>query len=62
MPLFPLPALIALAGWIYITVTSKPAHIAIGVVMFSAGTAVYLIQARRRSQWPFQRTLPLVRA
>jgi hypothetical protein len=62
MPLFPLPALIALAGWIYITVTSKPAHIAIGAAMFTAGTAVYLIQARRQSQWPFQRTLPLVRA
>jgi amino acid transporter len=62
MPLFPLPALIALAGWIYITVTSKPAHIAIGAVMFAAGTAVYLVQARRQSQWPFQRALPLVRA
>jgi hypothetical protein len=51
-----------LAGWIYITVTSKPAHIAIGAIMFAAGTAVYLIQARRQSQWPFQRELPLVRA
>src|SRR4051794_27238103 len=62
MPLFPLPALIALAGWIYITVTSKPAHIAIGAVMFAAGTAVYLMQARRRSQWPFDRALPLASA
>jgi len=62
MPLFPLPALVALAGWIYLTVTSKPAHIAIGALMFSAGTAVYLIQARRRSHWPFQRELPLVGA
>jgi amino acid transporter len=62
MPLFPLPALIALAGWIYITVTSKPTHIAIGAIMFAAGTTVYLIQARRQSQWPFQRELPLVRA
>ena len=62
MPLFPLPALIALAGWIYITVTSKPAHIAIGAVMFAAGTVVYLMQARRRSQWPFDRALPLASA
>ena len=62
MPLFPLPALIALAGWIYITVTSKPAHIAVGAAMFAAGSAVYLVQARRRNQWPFQRALPLVRA
>lgn len=62
MPLFPLPALIALAGWIYITVTSKPAHIAIGIVMFLAGTAVYLIQARRQKHWPFQRVWPLLSA
>jgi amino acid transporter len=62
MPLFPLPALVALAGWIYITVTSKPAHIAIGLVMFLAGTAVYLIQARRQKHWPFQRAWPLLSA
>jgi amino acid transporter len=61
MPLFPLPALVALAGWIYITVTSKPAHIAIGALMFSAGALIYLVQARRRSQWPFQQ-LPLASA
>jgi hypothetical protein len=30
--------------------------------MFAAGSAVYLVQARRRNQWPFQRALPLVRA
>jgi amino acid transporter len=62
MPLFPLPAVIALAGWIYITVTSKPAHIAIGALMFAAGTAVYLLQARRQGNWPFQNALPLQRA
>jgi len=62
MPLYPLPALIALVGWIYITITSKPAHIAIGVAMFAAGTAVYMIQARRQRHWPFQRVLPLLSA
>jgi len=62
MPLFPLPAIVALAGWIYITVTSKPAHIKIGAVMFVAGTVVYLFLARRRSQWPFERALPLADA
>jgi len=62
MPLFPLPALIALVGWIYITVTSKPAHIAIGIAMFLAGTAVYLIQARRQRHWPFRRAWPVLSA
>jgi amino acid transporter len=60
MPLFPLPVLVALAGWIYITATSKPVHIAIGILMLLAGTAVFLMQARRQGNWPFQRTLPLL--
>lgn len=54
MPFFPLPALIALGGWLYILVSSKPAHIAIGAAMAITGTAVYLLQARRTREWPFQ--------
>jgi amino acid transporter len=53
MPLFPLPALVALIGWVYITATSRPTHIAIGAAMFVAGTAVYLLQAHRQGRWPF---------
>ncbi|MEO6801826.1 MAG: APC family permease [Granulicella sp.] len=54
MPLYPLPALIALAGWLYIVVTSKGVHILIGVAMAAAGTAIYLLQARGKQEWPFQ--------
>jgi hypothetical protein len=55
MPLFPLPALVALAGWLYITATSQPRHMAIAALMLLAGTAVYLIRARKQGDWPFQR-------
>lgn len=54
MPLFPLPALIAMAGWLYIAATSKPVHIAIGMAMLLGGAVVYLIRARSRAEWPFR--------
>jgi len=54
MPFFPLPALIALGGWVYVTVTSKPRHLLIGAAMLLAGAAVFLLQARRQGRWPFQ--------
>ena len=53
MPFFPLPAIVALLGWLYIVVSSNPLHIAIGLAMAAIGVAVYLLQARRGSEWPF---------
>lgn len=55
MPFFPLPALIAMAGWLYIAATSKPVHIVIGVAMLLAGASIYLVRARRHGEWPFAR-------
>jgi amino acid transporter len=54
MPLFPLPAIVALTGWLYIVASSNPAHIAIGFAMAAAGVAIYLLQARRTNEWPFE--------
>jgi amino acid transporter len=54
MPFYPLPALIALVGWLYILVSSKPAHIAIGAAMAITGSTIYLLQARKKQEWPFQ--------
>ena len=53
MPLYPLPAIVALAGWIYIVVSSNPIHIAIGFAMAVIGTTIYLLQARQKREWPF---------
>ena len=53
MPLYPLPALIALCGWLYIVVSSKPTHIAIGLATAAIGAGVYLLQAKQKLEWPF---------
>jgi hypothetical protein len=54
MPLFPLPALAALVGWVFIIATSETKHIAIGLVMAAIGCCCYLIQAARLKEWPFR--------
>lgn len=53
MWLFPVPALVALAGWVYVFVKAEPIAIAFGLVTLAAGLAVYLVRAARRREWPF---------
>jgi amino acid transporter len=53
MPLYPLPAGIALLGWIYIAVSSGMHYVVIGMGMVMAGTGVYLLKARHEREWPF---------
>lgn len=55
MPLYPLPVIVTLIGWVYIVATSKPAYILAGLVMLVGGTAVFLALGLRRSSWPFAR-------
>jgi amino acid transporter len=54
MPLYPLPAVIALLGWSYIVISSKGVHILIGVAMAVTGAVIYLLKARGKQEWPFQ--------
>ena len=54
MPLFPLPALIALAGWTYIVVTSGLRYMAVAGIFLLAGVAVFLFRAKQQSHWPFE--------
>jgi len=54
MPLFPLPAVIALLGWLYIVLSSNPLHIAIGAAMALTGACAYLLLARSKQEWPFK--------
>ncbi len=55
MPLYPVPVLIALAGWIFILVTSGRIYIAAGVAAVLFGIAAYLWRARQSAQWPWER-------
>jgi amino acid transporter len=54
MPLYPLPALIALLGWIYIVASSGLRNIAIGLGMVTAGILAYLAKAKHGREWPFE--------
>jgi amino acid transporter len=55
MRLFPLPALIALAGWLYIFYAAGWNAVAYGLLSLAAGAAVFLVRAARVREWPFAR-------
>ena len=50
---YPLPSVVAAAGWIAILLTSGAAYIAAGFTLLAAGIAAYLWRARRVGEWPF---------
>jgi amino acid transporter len=58
MPLYPLPALIALAGWILAFVFTGPAAIGFGVAWLLVGIVVFLAVAKMERWWPFVRPEP----
>jgi amino acid transporter len=53
MPLYPLPAIVALVGWILAFAYTGPLAIAIGVGWLVLGIAAYLVLARAQRAWPF---------
>lgn len=55
MWLYPLPALIATLGFLFILVarTNSATQIRYAVVILVSGTAIYLARAFRRREWPF---------
>ena len=54
MPLYPIPALIALSGWIYIVASSGLRNFGIGLGMAVAGIVAYLAKAKHGREWPFE--------
>jgi len=57
MPLYPLPPLVAIAGFIFLLVNRSHAlgGLAVAVAIAVSGTLIYLYRAKRLSQWPFDR-------
>lgn len=53
MPLYPLPALVALAGWLYAFVYTGAVAIVLGTGWLVAGCVVYAFAARSARWWPF---------
>jgi amino acid transporter len=57
MPLYPLPPLAAIAGFVFILVNRPQAlsGMAVAAGIAASGTIIYLVRARRHGQWPFAR-------
>ncbi|MEO9263416.1 MAG: APC family permease, partial [Candidatus Baltobacteraceae bacterium] len=55
MFLYPIPALIALAGWAYVFLSAGTFAIGFGIASLIIGVAVFLVQAALRGQWPFEK-------
>ncbi|MBV8477746.1 MAG: amino acid permease [Acidobacteriaceae bacterium] len=55
MPLYPLPVLIALAGWIFILASSGAVYVLSGFALLVFGIAAYLWRAKILRHWPWER-------
>jgi amino acid transporter len=55
MWLYPLPALVALLGWIFVLGTSDPLVILFGLATLALGVAVFFAWSWRTGHWPFDR-------
>ena len=56
MPLYPLPVLIALGGWLYILFFSEKGYLLTGLALLVFGIAAYLWRARGLNEWPWAGT------
>jgi hypothetical protein len=57
MWLFPLPALLAFFGFLYVLFMRKKSWQALGIagLLVAMGLAIYLVRSWRRKDWPFGR-------
>jgi amino acid transporter len=53
MWLYPIPALVALLGWIFVFATTQLSVIVFGVSVLALGCVAFLMWSRQTRQWPF---------
>jgi amino acid transporter len=53
MTWYPLPSLIALAGWLYVYIASGATMIVLSLLWLGCGIGAFLVWARREKIWPF---------
>jgi len=53
MWLYPIPALLAFLGWVFIFATTGPTVILFGVGVLLLGVVCFLVWSKRTAQWPF---------
>ncbi|MGC9944504.1 MAG: APC family permease [Verrucomicrobiota bacterium] len=56
MPWYPLPAMLAFGGWIYIVATNGWRYVIAGLLLVLLGVVAYLWRARAAAEWPFSQT------
>ena len=56
MPLYPLPIVVSVVGWLYLVATAGWTALLVAVLAVVVGSLIFLWQARRTGTWPFQRT------
>lgn len=54
MPLFPIPAILAILMWGALFVATGTTMMLSGVAVIAVGTIVYMIKASMKKEWPFQ--------
>src|SRR5262249_55114128 len=54
MALYPLPCVVALAGWLFLYATTGTLFIAIGAATLLAGAVAFLIWSKHQRTWPFE--------
>jgi hypothetical protein len=53
MWLYPVPAVVALLGWIFVFATTQAEVILFGVGVLALGCVAFLIWSRNTRRWPF---------
>jgi hypothetical protein len=56
MPLYPLPLVVALVGWLYVYAGTGKFFIILGLGTLLVGLLVFLLWSRSRGEWPFARS------
>jgi amino acid transporter len=59
MWLYPLPALVALALWVFVLVSPEKGFKAAGLAVIAAGVGAFLVRSRLAREWPFAGTAGL---
>jgi hypothetical protein len=52
--LYPVPVFIALAGWIFLLITTDKATLAYATITLVAGVVFFLVWSRWTGRWPFE--------
>jgi hypothetical protein len=54
MRLYPIPAIVALFGWLFVFFTSGWMYAAVGAATLALGVGIFLVRAKVTAAWPFR--------